>query len=211
LNLLNLEQDAGHIYLFDTGYFKLTTYQAIVDSGNHFVTVLHDNIGHEVIAEQAVPSGPLANAYSVHADRQVYLGTGQNRQPSVYRLLEVTDSRGKRVTLLTNRLDLSVEQICQLRMYRWMVETVIRWLKSQLEIDHFISYSPHGVHMQVLVALILYGLLVLFHERGPLSVIRILRRIRVDLHWALYDYGYQQGLRDARAPLAQAPPHLPIT
>ncbi len=212
LNLLDLEADAGHIYLFDTGYFDLETYQHLLDSGNHFVTVLHDNIHYEVIAEQPVTESHLSNGYTVHSDRQVYIGSGKNRQPDVYRLIDATDSRGKRMLLLTDSLSWTAEQICQLHMYRWTVETVVRWLKSQLEIDQLISYSPHGVQMQVVVALIVYGLLVLSHEGGPLSIIRILRRIRVDLHQAIYDQGYQQGLRDAQAQLSdQSPPDLQIS
>ena len=212
LNLLDLKPEAGHIYLFDAGYFDLTTYQDIFDTGNHFVTVLHDNIQVEILVEQAVPEGRLANGYTVHHDWQVYIGSGKNRQPDVFRLLEVTDSRGKRLRLLTDRLTWTAEQVCQLNMYRWTVETVFRWLKSQLAIDQFISYSPNGVQMQVLVALIVYGLLVLYHEGGPLSLIRILRKVRVDLHQALYDLAYQQALRDAQAQLAdQAPSPLPIS
>jgi hypothetical protein len=206
LNLLDLEPDAGHIYLFDTGYFKIETYDKIVASGNHFVTRLHQNISYAVIRERPVPAGVTANGYIVHSDREVYLGSGANRSGRVYRLIDATDSRGHRATILTDLLDLSAEQVCQLRTYRWVVEIVFRWLKSHLEIDHFISYSPNGVMMQVLVALIVYGLMVLYHEGGPLSVVRILRRIRADLHQAIYDWGVEAGRRQALTELAEDGP-----
>ena len=206
LNLLNLESGAGHIYLFDTGYFKIKTYHKIVDSGNHFVTLLHDNISYEVIRERPVPEGTTANGYTIHSDREVYLGSGSNHSPQVYRLIDATDSQGDRATILTNLLDLTAEQVCQLRTYRWVVEIVFRWLKSLLEIDRFISYSPNGVMMQVLVTLIVYGLMVLYHEGGPLSVVRILRRIRADLHQAIYEWGFEQGRRQALKELAEDGP-----
>ena len=202
LILLDLERGVGHIYLFDTGYFKIETYNKIVLSGNHFVTLLHENISYEVIRQRPVPEGVTANGYIVHSDLEVYLGSGSNRSDQVYRLIDATDSRGHRATILTDLLDLTAEQVCQLRTYRWVVEIVFRWLKSQLEIDHFISYSPNGVMVQVLVALIVYGLMVLYHEGGPLSVVRILRRIRADLHQAIYDWGFEQGRRQALAELA---------
>jgi hypothetical protein len=206
LNLLDLEQGAGHIYLFDTGYFKIKTYHKIVDSDNHFVTLLHENISYEVIRERPVPEGMAANGYIIHSDREVYLGSGSNRSPRVYRLIDATDSQGDRATILTDLLDLTAEQVCQLRTYRWVVEIVFRWLKSLLEIDRFISYSPNGVMMQVLVALIVYGLMVLYHEGGPLSVVRILRRIRADLHQAIYEWGFEQGRRQALEELAEDGP-----
>jgi hypothetical protein len=202
LILLDLEQGAGYIYLFDTGYFKIETYNKIVLSGNHFVTLLHENISYEVIRERPGPEGMTANGYIVHSDLEVYLGSGANRSDQVYRLIDATDSQGHRATILTDLLDLTAEQVCQLRTYRWVVEIVFRWLKSQLQIDRFISYSPNGVMMQVLIALIVYGLMVLYHEGGPLSVVRILRRIRADLHQAIYDWGFEQGRRQTLAELA---------
>lgn len=206
LNLLDLEQDAGHIYLFDTGYFKIETYGKIVTGGNHFVTLLHDNISYEIIRQRSVPQGVTANGYTVHSDCEVYLGSGANRSSQVYRLIDATDSQGHRATILTDLLELTAEQLCQLRTYRWVVEIVFRWLKSLLEIDQFISYSPNGVMMQVLVALIVYGLMLLYHEGGPLSMVRILRRIRADLHQAIYDWGFEQGRRQVLEELAQDGP-----
>ena len=201
LILLDLEQGAGHIYLFDTGYFKIETYDKIVISGNHFATLLHENISYEVIRQRPVPEGITVNGYIIHSDREVYLGSGSNRSDQVYRLIDATDSHGHQATILTDLLDLTAEQVCQLRTYRWVVEIVFRWLKSQLQVDRFISYSPNGVMMQVLVALIVYGLMVLYHQGGPLSVIHILRRIRADLHQAIYDWGFEQGRRQALAEL----------
>ena len=106
---------------------------------------------------------------------------------------------------LTDLLDLPVEQVCALKRYRWTVETVIRWLKKQLGLDHLISYtqkagtgSPQGVIMQVTVALIVYGLLVLYNQGRPLSVARLKRQIRTDLHQALYEWSYRQGYQEAR-------------
>jgi hypothetical protein len=202
LILLDLEQGAGYIYLFDTGYFKIETYNKIVLSDNHFVTLLHENISYEVIRERPVPEGITANGYIVHSDLEVYLGSGANRSDQVYRLIDATDSQGHRAIILTDLLNLTAEQVCQLRTYRWVVEIVFRWLKSQLQIDQFISYSPNGVMLQVLIALIVYGLIVLYHEGGPLSVVRILRRIRADLHQAIYDWGFEQGRLQALAELA---------
>jgi hypothetical protein len=206
LNLLDLQRSAGYIYLFDTGYFKIKTYNKITASDNHFVTLLHENISYEVIRERSVPEGVTANGYIVHSDCEVYLGKGSNRSDQVYRLIDATDSQGHRATILTDLLDLTAEQVCQLRTYRWVVEIVFRWLKSQLKVDQFISYSLNGVMMQVLVALIVYGLMVLYHEGGPLSVVRILRRIRADLHQAIYEWGFEQGYRQALAELAEDGP-----
>ena len=162
MRLLDLESDKGAIYLFDTGYFKIKTYDQIIETGNHFVTLRHRNIAIEVVEERNTPPEPLENGYIVHRDQIVRLGTGDRKSSHLYRLVDVTDTRGNRDQILTDLVDLPVEKICALRTYRWTVETVIRWLKKQLNLDHLISYSPRGVILQSVIALIVYGLLTVF-------------------------------------------------
>jgi len=210
-DLLDLQPQAGAIYLFDTGYFKIETYDQIVETGNHFLTLLHGKMKVEVVDEHPVPSALLANGYRVHADQRIRLGQGKRQSSHLYRLVTVTDSRGKEARILTSLLDLPVEQVGALRTYRWTVETVIRWLKKSLHLDHLISYSPKGVILQVTIALIVYGLLVVYHQRAPLSVARLLRRLRTDLHQALYEWGFQQGYQAARQEAHGLSPPSPIT
>lgn len=208
--LLDLREGSGAIYLFDTGYFKIKTYDRMVETGNHFVTPLHGNITVEVIEDRPVPSEELSSGYLVHKDQIVRIGTGDRRSVHLYRLVDATDSRGQRRPILTDLLELSVDQICALRRYRWTVETVIRWLKKHLGLDHLISYSPRGVILQVTMALIVYGLLVLYNQGAPLSVARLRRKIRTDLHQALYEWGWSQGYQAALADHSgPAPPQVP--
>jgi hypothetical protein len=208
--LLDLQEGAGAIYLFDTGYFKIETYDRIVETGNHFVTPLHGNIAVEVVEDRPVPSEALSSGYVVHTDQIVRIGTGDRKSIHLYRLVDATDSRGQRRAILTDLVELPVDQICALRRYRWTVETVIRWLKKQLGLNHLISYSPRGVILQVTIALIVYGLLVLYNQQAPLSVARLRRKIRTDLHQALYEWSWKQGYQAALADHSgPAPPQLP--
>ena len=105
-SLLDLEQGAGKIYLFDTGYFKIETYEKIVASGNHFVTNLHKNISYQVIEELPLSEKEAPNGYLIHSDQLVILGKGDNTTANIYRLIEVTDSKGDRTTILTDINDL---------------------------------------------------------------------------------------------------------
>jgi len=197
LSLLDLQQGAGAIYLFDKGYFKIDTYDRIVDSGNHLVTLLHGNIHIEVVEERPVSTPQLPNGYRIHRDQIVRLGEGDRQSPHFYRVVTVTDTQGQDAQILTDLLDLPVEQVCALRTYRWTVETTFRWFKQQLHLDHFFSLSPRGVIVQVTIALIVYGLLVLYNQGQPLSVARLMRQLKVDLHQALYEWAFQQGYRAA--------------
>jgi Transposase DDE domain len=53
--LLDLETAApGQVYVFDTGYCKLATYDAMREHGRELVTILHESITVEVIEERGV-------------------------------------------------------------------------------------------------------------------------------------------------------------
>jgi hypothetical protein len=132
LALLDLEEGAGRISLFDAGYSKLATSDRIVQSGNHVVTRLSKSISSTVLEQRPLPMEPLPHGYGVHADLLVRLGAEERDNAPVYRLLDVTESRGQRVLLLTDLLEVPVAQGCLLRVSRWTIETVFRWLTCQL-------------------------------------------------------------------------------
>jgi hypothetical protein len=204
--LLDLESAApGQVYLFDTGYCKLATYDAIREHGSDLVTILHESITVEVVEERPVATPTTAPGYTIHSDRVVRLGTGKTRSPHLWRVLDATDTQGQRRTILTSLLDESAERITQLRSYRWTIEIVFRWLKRVLQLDTLISVSPAGIAMQVAVALIVYGLLLLYHEGGTLSLKALQRRVKTELHGAIFAAGVAEGERRAQARTTSGP------
>jgi IS4 transposase len=209
--LLDLETAApGQVYLFDTGYSKLATYDAIRKHGSELVSILHESITVEIIEERVVATPVTAQGYTIHSDRIVYLGTGKTRSAYRWRLLDATDTQGQRRTIVTSLLAESAERLTQLRAYRWTIEIVFRWLKRVLQLDTLISYSPGGIQMQVAVALITYGLLLLYHAGGALSLKALQRRVKRALHEALFAAGVAEGERRAQERKRRTDAGLPL-
>jgi DDE family transposase len=208
--LLDLETAAaGQVYLFDTGYCKLATYDQIREHGCELVTVLHEGITVEVVEERAVETPVTTQGYVIHSDRIVRLGTGHTRSRYLWRVIDATDTQGRRRTILTSLLTETAERITQLRAYRWTIEIVFRWLKRVLQLDELISVSPKGVEMQVAVALIVYGVLLQYHQGGALSLKALQRRLKTELHRALFAAGVAEGERRARARASAPSPSSP--
>jgi IS4 transposase len=202
--LLDLQEGVGLIYVFDAGYFNIEVYHGIYNSGNHFVTKLHKNIKPVIQRQRPVPDQAVAGGYVVLEDADVCLGDDESRW---YRILRVKLTTGKEITILTNLLLLSAEQICLLYRYRWTIEIVFRWLKQLLQLDHFISRDPQGIMRQVLTALIVYGLLVLSNQDPErFSPKQLWRQLQADVHQAIFDFGFQAGLEQGRRET-----HLQIT
>jgi hypothetical protein len=197
-SMLDLETAVpGQVYLFDTGYSKLATYDAIRRHGSELVSILHESITVEIVEERVIAMPETAQGYTIHSDQIVYLGTGKTRSRYRWRLIDATDTQGQRRMMVSSLLDEPAERLTQLRAYRWTIEIVFRWLKRVLQLDTLISYSPGGIQMQVAVALITYGLLLLYHAGGILSLKALPRRVKRALHEALFAAGVAEGERRA--------------
>lgn len=196
--LLALEEGAGALYLFDCGYFKLARYHEITQSGNYFVTKLHRNIKPEELAQRPVATDAagacLLNGAGYRVLRDTYVRLSGD--PAWYRVLEVAVTTGAPIPILTNLLWLDAEQVCLLYRYRWKIEIVFRWLKQLLQLDHFISRDPTGVVRQLVVALVVWGLLLLWHGgEGRFSPKQLWRQLQAALHAAIYELGRRHGAR----------------
>ena len=138
------------------------------------------------------------------------VGTGDTRSRYLWRVIDATDTQGWRRPILTSLLEESAERITQLRAYRWTIEIVFRWLKRVLQLDTLISVSPGGIQMQVAVALITYGVLLLYPAGGALSLKALQRRVKRALHEALFAAGVAEGERRAHVRQTRRDAGLPL-
>jgi len=80
------------------------------------------------------------------------------------RIIQVIDSsNGERSYIVTNRFDLTAEEIAQIYRLRWRIEIFFKWIKQHLKIKNFFGTSFNAVLNQIYSALILFCLLKLMH------------------------------------------------
>ena len=136
--------------------FAPNPFDWMTDDGYFFVTRLRKN---EVI--QYLETFELSTDSSVLSDEMVVIGATQNRSENVFCLIKVLDSKGNELQLLTNRFDLSADEIAELYKSRWAIELFFKWMKQHLNIKKFYGHSEQAVHNQVYIAMIVYCLNVL--------------------------------------------------
>jgi IS4 transposase len=170
-----LVDDKEAMYVFDRGYVDYERFDRMTDDGYFFVSRLKKNA---VIRE--VSSFTLPNDCPVLSDKMVYIGSTQNRTENVFRLLEVVDTKGNLLRLITNRFDLKPEEISEIYRSRWAIELFFKWLKQHVEIKHFYGMSETAIQNQVFLALITYCLLVLvqLEMKSKKSLLRITRWLK---------------------------------
>ncbi|WP_391207737.1 IS4 family transposase [Psychrobacillus sp. L4] len=151
-----LVDDKECMYVFDRGYLDYERFDGMTDEGYFFVSRLRKNAVIRVLETFRLPEDS-----SVISDEMVVIGTIQNRAENVFRLIKVLDSKGNELHLLTNRFDLSADEIAELYKSRWAIELFFKWMKQHLNIKKFYGCSEQAVHNQVYIAMIVYCLNVL--------------------------------------------------
>ncbi|MES7087227.1 transposase, partial [Cutibacterium acnes] len=89
------------------------------------------------------------------------LGKGKKRMKNKLRMIETMDGRGKPVRIITNRFDLTAEEIGDLYRSRWQIEIFFRWVKQNLKLTRFYGTEEKAVMNQIWACLIAYCLLLL--------------------------------------------------
>ncbi|KZB89917.1 hypothetical protein A2U94_18875 [Bacillus sp. VT 712] len=93
-----------------------------------------------------------------------------------FRLLKMMDSKGNELHLITNRFDLSAEEISEMYMF-------FKWIKQHLSIKKFYGQSEWAIQNQVFIALIVFCLhvLVQLETRSKRKTLQISRYLRAAL------------------------------
>ncbi|PIU62631.1 MAG: hypothetical protein COS85_17925 [Armatimonadetes bacterium CG07_land_8_20_14_0_80_59_28] len=163
-----------------------------------------------VSPQRPPPKTSVRTGYTLLGNYAIELGSPENRARHRYRFLKVLDSKGNPLQILTNIRNLAAWKICLLYRYRWTIEIVFRWIKRSLQVKSFVGYSATAVQRQLLMALIVYCLLVLYHsgQKRPFSPTQLLRELQIALAWLLYWAGYTQARLEAGLPPPKEMPKL---
>lgn len=78
----------------------------MTDDGSFFLSRLRQNVVTRVIKDLEVPEDS-----SVKPDQMIWLSGPQKRAENIFQQLEIIDSQGNHLKLVTNRFDLSANEI----------------------------------------------------------------------------------------------------
>ena len=162
--------EPGATYVFDKGYYHFAFWAKLDAQGCRFVTRLKKNSPATLITEHAVEGSS-----NVLFDRVVRLSErlmSSNRNPlnRPMRLIGVTISSGREITLVSNDLDSPATVIADLYKARWQVELFFKWIKQNLKISHFMGTSRNAVTIQIMAALIAFLLLRIAQKKANASL-----------------------------------------
>ncbi len=186
LEVLVDEKEA--MYVFDRGYVDYEAFDRFCDEGIFFASRLKKNA---VI--QTIETFPVAEESPIISDSKVVIGNAKNRTKNVFRLIKTVDTKGNIILIITNRFDLSAEEIGNIYRSRWAIELFFKWLKQHVRIKTFYGTSETAVQNQIYMALIAYCLLVLvqMETEATQPILRLKRWLQAVL-WKPYEKWFRR-------------------
>ena len=150
---------AGAFYVLDRGYVDFVRLHRIDQSAAFFVTRPKRKMRFAVFKRLA--ANPRRG---IIRDRIIRLRAQHpahiRRWP--LRLIRYIDpNTGKKLTFLSNHLQLPAQQIVLLYRKRWQIELLFKWMKQHLHIKAFFGITPNAVKTQLWIAVIV---LLLIHR-----------------------------------------------
>ncbi len=143
----------GSTVVFDRAYVDYEWMNSLNQSDVYFVSRCKSNCKFKVVESRKT------NRTRGHiCDQIIYLKSkvGAKYKGKLRRITYKDPDTGKRLTFLTNRMDLATQTICDLYKSRWKVELFFKTLKQNLKIKKFLGTSSNAVKAQIMVALIAY-------------------------------------------------------
>ena len=137
-------------YVFDRGYLDFERLDQIHWDGYFFVTRIKKNTKVHVLESFDIPKDTRVNILS---DQHVFLGS-TTYLTSRFRLVTIQDEKGKQLAFVTNRFDLTAEEVAQAYKSLWQIELFFKHIKQHLTIKTFFSQGEKGVHNQLILAMI---------------------------------------------------------
>ena len=162
----------GFVHIFDRGYNDYSQFEWIQNKNAWFVTRALQNIRYTKIRQKKV--GSKQKEKGIISDQIIEVVTDKKLKTTfIMRMVtfKFVDSRGteQQFSFLTNLIDIRSDVIAELYKERWNIEVVFYWIKTYLEINHWLSRSRNGVLIQIYVSLIAYLMVKLAQEGDPIK------------------------------------------
>ena len=177
----------GQTGVGDRGYQEHALFDTLQTEGKSFVIRIKAGTTKTLIKEHKVKPDSI-----VFYDAEALLGTTENNNQTKKPVRLV----GYRVDdvdywVVTDRRDLTAEQIAQVYKLRWNIEKFFAWWKRHLRVYHLIARSEYGLMVQMLGGLITYLLLAIYchQNHGEHVSIRRVRQLRIQIQNELRNSG----------------------
>ena len=184
-----IDKSKDNVFVFDRGVSSRKAFCELDKNECSFVTRLHVDARHVVLDDIDVPNDLVVGNLTVLKDQRVYLyRSGDHVVEHPFRLIQTQNKKGTKYWFLSNRFDLTSEEIILIYKHRWDIEVFFRFIKQELNFSHLISVNENGIKIILYMTLILAMLILIYKKINDFGFKTAKRRFAMELEYIIDDY-----------------------
>jgi hypothetical protein len=166
--LMPTKYDSGDILTLDRAYINYAKFEELTRRGVIYVTKMKKNLVYETVEDIMYVSPDGLVGYRVQQVifiKKVKDGEDIVHNARIITYADIKKTRVKLVSLLTNDMNMSVEEIVDIYRKRWEIELLFKQLKQNFPLRYFYGESANAIKIQIWVTLIANLLLMVIQKR----------------------------------------------
>ena len=166
--LMPTKYDSGDILALDRAYINYAKFEELTRRGVIYVTKMKKNLVYEIVEDMMYVSPDGLVEYRVQQvifRKKVKDGEDIVHNARIITYADIRKTRVKLVSLLTNDMDMSVEEIVEIYRKRWEIELLFKQLKQNFPLRYFYGEKANAIKIQIWVTLIANLLLMVMQKR----------------------------------------------
>lgn len=184
-----IDKNKDNVFVFDRGVSSRSAFCELDSNGISFVTRLRTDARYVVLEDINPQKGLIVNNLNVVNDQRVNLyRTGICVVEHPFRLIQTVNEKGVPYWFLSNRFDLTSEEIILIYKKRWDIEVFFRFIKQELNFSHLISVNENGIKILLYMTLILAMLILIYKKINGFGYKTAKRRFAMELEEIIDDY-----------------------
>lgn len=183
----------GDIITIDRAYINYRKFEELTKRSVIYVTKLKKNLVYEVHSDVIYTTHSGLMEYRVQVVEFTKHIKGEEDIKHKARIITYVDLKKKKpkvISLLTNDMDMEVEDIIAIYRKRWEIELLFKQLKQNFPLRYFYGESSNAIKIQIWVTLIANLLLMVIQKRikrpwsfsGLATMVRIMLMYYVDCY-----------------------------
>ena len=158
----------GDIIALDRAYIDYAKFEALTQRDVVYVTKMKKNLVYETESDTMYMTPEGLMEYRVqHVIFRKHLKDGDDivHRARIITYADIRKNKAKLVSLLTNDMEMEVEDIVEIYRKRWEIELLFKQLKQNFPLRYFYGESANAIKIQIWVTLIANLLLMVMQKR----------------------------------------------
>ena len=159
---------SGDILAFDRAYIDYAKFEELTRNGVIYVTKMKKNLVYAISDDTMYMTSDGKMSYRVQYvtfTKCVKDGEDIVHKARIITYVNIKKTRAKLISLLTNDMEMPIEEIVEIYRKRWEIELLFKQLKQNFPLRYFYGESSNAIKIQIWVTLIANLLIMVLQKR----------------------------------------------